>query len=299
MTADGLFRAVPASAEVRPLQYFLLFLRPLHRHRLVFFPGLLLLSSCFSSAETGLDDWLILAALAGGILIYIVLMPDNYGGGGGSLANRYFLNIYPFFFSCRREDKSWADRRRLGRGRHLHRPDPVAPFRASAHPATHAKRLPFNAAARRDDADQQLSDQHQSRCVPRSTSGTTLRYEDRFLYFLDDNFNPSSGADGMWTRGDRTCEFILRTYYPVKEVDVKLLNNPRQRQRDHGHGRGPDPEDHPRAKLRGTLRFPVGNGFQDQSSSIITGSRSRPTRAPPPTMKTEPSKERRCLGVFF
>ena len=41
----------------------------------------------------------------GRILIYIMLMPDNYGGGGGSLANRYFLNIYPALLLPPREDQ--------------------------------------------------------------------------------------------------------------------------------------------------------------------------------------------------
>lgn len=53
-----------------------------------FFPAALALA-LFFLRRRHLDRWLLLAALSTGILIYIVLMPDNYGGGGGTLANRY------------------------------------------------------------------------------------------------------------------------------------------------------------------------------------------------------------------
>ncbi len=41
------------------------------------------------------DGWLALAALAVSFLFYIWMIPDNWYGGGGTLGNRYFLNLLP------------------------------------------------------------------------------------------------------------------------------------------------------------------------------------------------------------
>ena len=41
-------------------------------------------------------------------LFYILITPDNYFGGGGSLGNRYFLNIFPFFFFLVNLTNKWS-----------------------------------------------------------------------------------------------------------------------------------------------------------------------------------------------
>ena len=43
-------------------------------------------------------QWLLLATGLAECLLLIVWMPVNYHGGGGTLGNRYFMNIYPLYF---------------------------------------------------------------------------------------------------------------------------------------------------------------------------------------------------------
>ena len=128
-----------------------------------FFPALLLLI-LFVLGKKSLDRWLILAALAGEILIYVVMMPDNFGGGGGSLANRYFLCIYPFFLFLARPAGSSAARSRLAWAvaAVLIGPILVTPSSPPPIPSMHAKRFPFTLFPVEKTQHQQPADQHRS-----------------------------------------------------------------------------------------------------------------------------------------
>jgi hypothetical protein len=50
------------------------------------------------SRRKALHQWLLFSVAIFGCLLLIVWMPVNYFGGGGTLGNRYFLNIFPLFF---------------------------------------------------------------------------------------------------------------------------------------------------------------------------------------------------------
>lgn len=62
-----------------------------------FFPAVFLLLLALLRRKST-EDRFLLAAIGLAVLCYILLMPDNYFGGGGSLGNRYFLSVYPLFF---------------------------------------------------------------------------------------------------------------------------------------------------------------------------------------------------------
>lgn len=62
-----------------------------------FFPAFFLLILFFFQRKI-IDDWIILIAIFLSILVFTLLAPDNYFGGSGSVGNRYFLIIFPFFF---------------------------------------------------------------------------------------------------------------------------------------------------------------------------------------------------------
>ncbi len=122
-----------------------------------FFPALLALILFFLGKKS-LDRWLLLVAIFGEILIYVVLMPDNFGGGGGSLANRYFMGIYPlFFFLPRLKIKPPRTRRRMGRRPPCSSPRfSLSPIQAAHIPAAHAKRFPYTLFPVEYDPDQRL-----------------------------------------------------------------------------------------------------------------------------------------------
>ncbi|MDH7512944.1 MAG: hypothetical protein QHH14_08360 [Clostridiales bacterium] len=264
-----------------------------------FFPAVLALILFFSSSRRRLCDWLVLATAAGGILIYIVFMPDNYSGGGGSLANRYFLNIYPLFLFLPPGGKKRRDiiliwvMAAIFISQIL-----VSPFRSSAQPATHAKRFPFKALP----VEMTLVNN-----LPTNTNPDAFRvhiWPDKpqpareFLHFLDDNFYPRLEPTGIWTRGAKTCELILKTYYPLREIGVRVLNNPRANNEITVRVEGQTKKVVLQPMQRATLSFPVGNGFKVEERYNYR-IKIKAAKGSIPYYEDQASKERRYLGVFF
>jgi hypothetical protein len=260
-----------------------------------FFPAVLALVLFFMGRRR-LDQWLILVTLASGILVYIILMPDNYGGGGGTLANRYFLNIFPLFFFLPDEKKTWRQVVLIWVVAAVFiSPILVSPFRSSAQPATHAKRFPIKALP---------LEMTQLNNFPTNTNPNAFRVEvgspehKGFLHFLDDNFHPKLEPNGLWTRGDKTCEMILKTYYPLQEIAVHLLNNPRANNEIRVKVQGKTESAILQPQQRDTLRFPVGNGFQVEQRYLYR-IKIKAAKGAIPYFEDPTSKERRYLGVFF
>jgi len=262
-----------------------------------FFPAFLFLILFFLGKKS-LDRWLILIALAGEILIYIVLMPDNYGGGGGSLANRYFLNIYPLFlFLPRIKIKhkeiilSWIAAS-VFIGQIL-----INPFQSSSSPSLFCKKFPFTLLP----VEMTLVNNFPTNTnthARRQQWGTPL-YDDRFLYFLDDNFHEKHPREnGWWTRGDRKADIILKTYFPVKELVFHLLNNPRQANEISVSVDGQVQKIALGSKEWGTLRFPVGQGVQIKDLNLHR-IKIKAAKGAIPYFEIESSGEKRFLGVFF
>jgi hypothetical protein len=263
-----------------------------------FFPAVLALLMFFR-AKRRFPDWLTLATLGGGILIYIVLTPEFYGGGGGTLANRYFLNIYPLFLFLPSEKKTWRQVILIWAVAAIFiSPILVSPFRSSAQPATHAKKFPIKALP---------PEMTQVNNFPTNTNPDAFRvhiwpdkpYPQReFLHFLDDNFHRKLEPTGIWTRGDKTCEFILKTYYPLREIGVRLLNNPRSNNEITVKVGGRTQKTILQSKQWGTLRFPVGNGFRIEQRFHYR-IKVRAAKGAIPYYEDPTSLERRYLGVFF
>jgi hypothetical protein len=263
-----------------------------------FFPAFLAFVLFFRSRRRAYD-WLAFAAICGGILIYIVLMPDNYGGGGGSLANRYFLNIYPLFLFLPAGEKSrgqifliWAV------GAIFISQILFSPFRSSAQPAMHAKKFPFKALP---------LEMTQVNNFPTNTNPRAYRIsiwpekpppQREFLHFLDDNFYPRLEPNGIWTKGTGTCEMVLKTYYPLKNIVFHLLNNPRAKNEISVRVDGQINRITLRSQQKGTLNFPVGNGFQIEGSHLYH-IKIRAAKGSIPYFENQASQERRYLGVFF
>jgi len=261
-----------------------------------FFPALLFLV-LFFGRRRDIAAWLLLGAAVLEILVYIVLMPDNYGGGGGTLANRYFLNIYPLFFflpPVRRRGREialcWVMAAVFLSQLVLN------PFGASHAPASHAKRLPFKLIP------VELSQVNE---FPTNTNPYAFRVpagtppHDGYLHFLDDNFYPKHPTEnGVWTRGDRPAEIILKTYFPVKTIVVHLLNNPRKENEITVRVEGRTQKARLGEKQRSTLTFPAGRGFVIRSLYVykIDIRASKPAM---PYLELQKSDERRNLGVFF
>jgi hypothetical protein len=260
-----------------------------------FFPALLCLF-LFLLGRRGLVPWLVFAALAAEILSYIVLMPTNYGGGGGSLGNRYFMSIYPLFlflFDRRLKTRdlvaAW-----VAAGVFLS-PILLNPIRASAFPSTHVKRLPFKGLPLEMtlvDEWPTNTDRDGSNRPAGAPPGAGV------LSFLDDNVHKTGENGGYWTLLDRESEMVLKAGRPLKEVVVRLRNASRPgnevRVRVDGRTR--------RAVLgpggRAALRFEVGDGFTLRTQHLHR-IRIRASKGCIPKFEDANSRDDRRLGVFF
>ncbi len=297
MTSEGYFEKMLIPPQYILLNVFYYFFGRFTGLAWYFFPALAALALFFRGAGRKRPwQWLVFLALAAEILIYVVLMPTNYGGGGGSIANRYFLNIFPLFFflpgaRIRTRDLvlPW-----LMAAAFLS-PILVAPFTASANPATHAKRFPFKALP---------IEMPQVNEWPTNTNPNAFRIpigtppRDGLLHFLDDNYIKKSEPDGIWTHGDRTAEMVLKTYFPVSKIVVRVMNNPRRENkiRVSVDGRAQKVVLGPREKA--ALEFPVGPGFHLQTAWLHR-LKIGAAKGAIPYYEDEESLERRYLGVFF
>ncbi|MGD2295189.1 MAG: hypothetical protein PVF22_05070 [Candidatus Aminicenantes bacterium] len=260
-----------------------------------FFPAFLFLI-LFIIGQKSWEQWLLLGAIAAGILIYIVLMPDNYGGGGGALANRYFLNIYPLFLflpGIQRNKKelilSWI------MAAVFISPILANPLLHSHYPATHAKKFPFKLLP----VEMSLVNNHPTMTNPaafRQEVGTEPNIG--WLHFLDDNFHPRQETDGFWTRGSRTCEMILKTWFPVKELRFHLLNNPRLQNEIKIKVGGKTQRITLGKNQRGSLSFPIKRVFRMESNHLYK-IKIKASKGAIPYFEARDSNERRHLGVFF
>lgn len=260
-----------------------------------FFPALLFLV-LFVIQKKSWDQWLIFAAIAGVILIYIVLMPDNYAGG--ALANRYFLHIYPLFFflpALKRQPKELAIAWIMAAV--FISPILTSPILHSHYPATHAKKIPFKLLPVEMSIINNL---------PTSTNPNAFRQkvgnppdEGGWLHFLDDNFHPRLEPDGYWTKGNRACEMILKTYFPVKELRFFLLNNPRLHNEIKVRAGGRTKRISLGKNQRGTLVFPIKNSFKIGEWIHLYKIKIKASRGVIPFFEEFDVEERRFLGVFF
>ncbi len=261
-----------------------------------YFPAAIVFLVLFFCAKKRIHQWLILSALASEILIYIILMPDNYAGGGGALANRYFLNIYPFFLFLPSIEKSpkgilfsWLAAS-LFISQIL-----LSPLLHSHYPATHTKKFPFKLLP----VELTLINN-----LPTNTNPNAFRQEVGkkpnigWLHFLDDNFHPRLEPEGFWTRGNHAAEIILKTYYPVKELIFHLLNNPRFRNEITVEVENQKKKIILGRNQRGSLSFLPGKGFKMRAVHLYR-IKIKASKGSIPYYEEEQGKERRFLGVFF
>jgi hypothetical protein len=300
MTADGYAQKHFLPAKFVPYNFFYYFFGRFTGITWYFFPALLFLIFFFFEKKH-LLRWLIFIGIFAEILIYIVFMPDNYGGGGGTLANRYFLNIYPMFLFLPAGKRKIRDIVVIWiMAAILIAPILISPYSHSHYPSTHVKTLPFKAFP----VEMTLVNNFPTNTNPwafRQEVGTHPNIG--WLHFLDDNFHrriEESEVEkrGFWTRGPYTSEIILKTYYPVKRLDFRLLNNPRMRNEITVQVGRQKKKITLGTKQRGTLSFSPVKPFKIKALHLYR-IKIRASKGSTPYYEIETSKERRFLGVFF
>jgi hypothetical protein len=296
MTSEGYEQSHLLPAKISVYNFFYYFFGRFTGIIWYFFPAFLFLLLFFMQKKSW-EQWLILCAISGGILIYIVLMPDNFAGGGGALANRYFLNIYPLFLflpGIKRYSKelmaSWI------MAAIFISPILISPFLHSQYPATHAKKFPFKLLP----VEMSLVNNHPTTTNPNAFRQDVGTPENRgWLHFLDDNFFPKRAEeDGFWTKGDRSCEMILKTWFPVKELRFFLLNNPKASNEIKVTVGGKTQKITLGKNQRGTLTFPIKRVFKMRDNHLYK-IKIKASEGSIPYLEYQENKEGRFIGVFF
>lgn len=186
-----------------------------------YFPAIFSAALFLFYRPRGIVRWLILGTAIAAILVNIILIPDNYLGGGGTIGNRYFVNIFPLFFFLLLPS--------IKRGRAILLCWLMAgiflsqillnPLQSSRSPAQHGKQYPFKLfpAELTQLNDLPINTNPRARRV-------VLRYPAQFyLYFLDDN-TYFREAGGFWLRGRSTAELVLRSEKRLKKIIISVKN---------------------------------------------------------------------------
>ncbi len=219
MTADNYWQRFYLNPQTAMLNLFYYFFGRF-TGMLLYFPVAFFLLILFFFQKKIPEDWFLLAAIAVYILGHVLLGPDNYFGGSGSLGNRYFLNVFPLFFF-------------LGYRHRLHSLNLVPVFLAvlflapvfldshqySAFPRLAGMNFPLNLFPPEKTQFASLPSNENPRGFYRSIG-------DRFwLFFLNDNFNNLEG-DFFWTYGDKRLELFLLSPAKIRELRVELTASP-------------------------------------------------------------------------
>jgi hypothetical protein len=182
-----------------------------------------------------IDDWIILAAITFSILVFTILAPDNYFGGSGSIGNRYFLIIFPFFFFL-------GYRHRIFKFTLL----PVAlslVFLSSVYVYSLHRSDPCRFAGLSFPI--RLFPPEKTQFLNLQTNENPFAFHNfirinekncYWLFFINDNFWPIETIprekNSFWTYGDKTLEMIVAVPGRVKEFNIELRNIPSENRVD-------------------------------------------------------------------
>jgi len=222
MTADNYWQRFYLSPKIAALNLFYFVFGRFTGMFIYTFPALFILM-LFLFQKREREDWLVLAAIFAGILFFILVTPDNYFGGSGSVGNRYLFSILPFFFF-------------LG---YRHRPMrltwvPILVglvflpglFMDAAHHSTYARSaglsFPINLFPPEKTQYQALQTNENPRAFGRLVRDNLGRYT---VHFLNDNNWPLED-NAFWTNGCKAAELFTVMPGPVRHFRIKLKNIP-------------------------------------------------------------------------
>ena len=201
-----------------------------------FLPAVVALVVFLARGPRSVVGWLALAALVASWLFYIRAIPDNWYGGGGTVGNRYFLNLLPLFvlmLPARREAFVVAG---AALSALVLAPVWLHPLHHSLRPGDHATRgvFPYLPAELTMLNDLSVFTDAWRKKVPYGdTEGDAHKHwpadpKAYWLYFMDDGTygkETRDGVEGFWL-GRPRAEVVLRALEPVRRVRVRLTGGP-------------------------------------------------------------------------
>jgi hypothetical protein len=202
-----------------------------------YFPALLAALLFLIRGPRSREAGLALGAVVLSWIAYIWIIPDNWYGGGGTVGNRYFLNLLPAFLLIvpRGREGRIALGAVVGALAFL-APVLVSPVYHSRHPGEHATRgvyriLPAELTMLNDLS---VFTEPWRKKRPFGFVGNAARHADPdafFLYFLDDGtFGKEewAGRTGFWLKAGGRAEVVVRAFdlAPVERIVVRLTGGP-------------------------------------------------------------------------
>jgi hypothetical protein len=182
--------------------------------------------------------WLALGALLVSWLGYILLIPDNWYGGAGTIGNRYFVNLVPLgLLLLPRGRGLWAALLALPVTAALLGPLLLSPVQSALRPGSHAvlpafRMLPAELTMLGDLSV--FTDVWRKRRPYNAPGGDPARRPAGappafFLWFLDDgSFGQESsfGEEGFWLRGGESTEVVVQALAPVRAIRLVVTSGP-------------------------------------------------------------------------
>jgi hypothetical protein len=169
------------------------------------------------------DGWLALFALAAASIGTILLIPDNWYGGGGTVGNRYLLGFLPLglLLLPRARGGPAAAFAAVVTAVFLG-PVLLSPVHHSLRPGEHATRAAFRLLPAELTMLGDLS-------VFTDVWRKRRPYDGYFLWFLDDGtFGQESSFDeeGFWLRGGERAEVVVQAQAAAARVRLKVTAGP-------------------------------------------------------------------------
>ncbi|HXK11866.1 MAG TPA: hypothetical protein VMT70_19660 [Vicinamibacteria bacterium] len=193
--------------------------------------------------------WLAVTAIVLSWIAYIGIIPDNWYGGGGTVGNRYFLNLLPAFLFVVPARRAVAVAASAVASAALFlAPLLASPVVHSLQPGDHTTRPPFDLLPAELTMLNDLSvfTEPWRKKRPFGFVGNAARPADAdayLLYFMDDGTfgkDEWGGRPGFWLRSGASAEVVVRAFdlAPVERLSLRVSGGPlgdRVRARFDGH----------------------------------------------------------------
>ncbi len=195
-----------------------------------FFPAAFAIVA-FLSALRRRPGWqyLVLAAGLGQILFFIITLPYTWGGGGGSVGNRYFMGAYGIFlFLLPPLSRTWLAAIPWAVGGLFTAPLVLNPFMTSFRPAEHTKHGPLRALPVELTMvnDLPVNTEGPSKVLVWFGDNPGQNDPGFQIYFLDNNAYGREVDKAFWVKGESRAEFLIKTDRPMKQLVLTLSPGP-------------------------------------------------------------------------
>ncbi|MCP4152982.1 MAG: hypothetical protein GY757_34940, partial [bacterium] len=218
MSADNYWQRFYISPKILIINLFYYFFGRFTGMFIYFFPAFFLLVMFFFQEKVP-EDWFILTSISAAMLVLMVLAPDNYFGGSGSIGNRYFFNIFPLFFFLGFKKRNF---------KYYLAPAVVALIFLSGiyidsnyhstTPRYAGISFPINLFPPEKTQYLSLPTNENPRAFGKVLRDGENAYQ---LYFINDNYHTVE-ENAFWSKGDKTLEMFMATPKKVKEFHLTV-----------------------------------------------------------------------------